>query len=427
MPTEIGFTSSMSLSEHPMKMAKPIIREKYFRALSYFAEQHELSQMQKSRLTEYRKMLVGDKLLPDMEVRSFITFIVQIRLRPWREKYRYWLISDLAMILLDKNLLSRTFDMVKGYFGEKSRIKLEQFFVALNNNQINIPSFVVSSMIMTQYRKNMDFLAMPLKRIIITGNMSAGKSTLINALIGKPLLRSAQEACTGTICYIYNKPFEDERIHFDGAELNLNADDATLHTFAWQNDIYIATYFRKLFPSERFSIIDTPGVNFALNTEHGSTTRNTLSLQQYDSLLYLFDSGNIGTESEFFHMKWVAKHIPHDRIIFVVNKLDNFRTGDDNIASSLQKLRDDLSSIGFENPAVYPVSAYFALLLKRKNAGEPLDEDDEDELIRLSKKFKKPAYDLSSYYEHSEIQDKDTELTILLKKCGIYGLEKQCL
>ena len=47
--------------------------------------------------------------------------------------------------------------------------------------------------------------------INVIATMSSGKSTLINALIGKPLARTSQEVCTGNLNYLYNKPFEDAK------------------------------------------------------------------------------------------------------------------------------------------------------------------------------------------------------------------------
>ncbi|MBF4102826.1 dynamin family protein [Gallibacterium anatis] len=41
--------------------------------------------------------------------------------------------------------------------------------------------------------------------VIIVGTMSAGKSTVINALIGQELLHSANQATTATITSIHDK------------------------------------------------------------------------------------------------------------------------------------------------------------------------------------------------------------------------------
>lgn len=427
MRTETGFTSSLSLGNHPMRAVKSATKEEYFRVLCYFAEQIELNMVQRTRLDEYQKMLIGDRKLEDMDIEPYINSIIRVRFKPWRKKYRYWLMCDLAVLLLDEGLLSRVYTAIKGCLAVKHKKQFEDFFSSLSASRVATPLYAPTCVMLEQYKKNMDFLKLPIKRIIVTGNMSSGKSTLINALVGKSLLRSAQEACTGSVCYIYNKPFEDGKVHLAGPEFNLNASDEVLRSFAWKTDIHIAVYFREQRLSEGLCIIDTPGVNFALNTGHGSAARKVLARKEYDTVLYLFDGGKLGTEAEFSHLKWVAQNVPHDRIIFVVNKMDDFRVADDDIAASIQKLQNDLSSCGFKNPLVHPVSAYFALLLKMKMAGVQLDEDEEDEFVRLQKKYHRPAYDLAHYYEEAESNKSDTELTTLLKKCGMYGLEKECL
>ena len=48
--------------------------------------------------------------------------------------------------------------------------------------------------------------------LLVTATMSAGKSTLINALIGKKIVRTSQEVCTGNLCYIYNQSVENNKI-----------------------------------------------------------------------------------------------------------------------------------------------------------------------------------------------------------------------
>lgn len=424
---ETGFTSSLSLKNHPMRAVKPSIKEAYFRVLRYFAEQNELNIVQRARLDEYRKLLIGEKKLDEADIEPFVQSIIRARFQPWRKKYRYWLMCDLAVLLLDEESLSRAYDAIKERLDGKYQKQLTDFFSSFSDGRVAAPSYAPVCVMLEQYRENISFLRLPMKRMIVTGNMSSGKSTLINALVGKFLLRSSQEACTESVCYIYNKPFEDDRIHLAGPVFSLNTSDEVLHSFAWEQDVHIAAHFREPFSSERLCVIDTPGVNFALNTGHGNTAREALSQKDYDAVLYLFDGGKLGTESEFRHLKWVAQNVSHDCITFVVNKMDDFTEADDDIASSIQKLRDDLLSCGFENPSVYPVSAYFALLIKMKMAGVQLDEDDEDEFAHLQKKYHRPAYDLSHYYKDAEGGECDTELTALLKKCGMYGLEKLCL
>nr|WP_314741317.1 dynamin family protein [uncultured Haemophilus sp.] len=53
----------------------------------------------------------------------------------------------------------------------------------------------------------------PIFEVIVVATMSAGKSTVINALIGQELLHSANEATTATITRIHDK---DDLPYFSG-------------------------------------------------------------------------------------------------------------------------------------------------------------------------------------------------------------------
>lgn len=61
-------------------------------------------------------------------------------------------------------------------------------------------------------------------KVIITANMSAGKSTLLNALVGKKVNKTQNDACTAKIHKIVNKPFEDNLCYELDYLLDLDAD-----------------------------------------------------------------------------------------------------------------------------------------------------------------------------------------------------------
>jgi GTPase SAR1 family protein len=263
-------------------------------------------------------------------------------------------------------------------------------------------------------------------RFIVTGNVSSGKSTLINALVGKSVMRTSQEACTASLCYILLiKPFYDNTVHLLGSPLNLevNCEDIARHEKIEFS--YIPLFYR-LLTSRQYGVclIDTPGVNSAINHEHGKLTRIALKEEKYDFLIYVFNANRLGTDEEFRHLKFVAGNVPKDKVIFVVNKLDDFNKKDDSIESSVEGVRSDLLSFGYENPVICPLSAYFALLIKLKLNGETLTADEEDEFNMYARKFAKPEYDLSQYYKHTiSVSESEEELMLLTVKCGLYGLE----
>lgn len=272
------------------------------------------------------------------------------------------------------------------------------------------------------WEKNQEFLEKPVTKILVTANMSAGKSTLINALAGKKVARTSQEVCTGNNCFIYNKPYEDNQVALQTSKLNLDAEEEELQKYDWQNSISMATNFRCFYKqTSRMCLIDTPGVNSSMSRQHRKIAREALTQEKYDILLCILNANKLGTEEELEHIKWVSDNIPKDKVIFVLNKLDDFRS-EDNIQASIEGVKKDLNVIGYEDPIVCPISAYFAYLLKKKKYGDILTEDEEDEYLLYSKKFGKQEYDLSPYYEAKS--EEDMQIDPLYKSCGIYYLEK---
>ena len=255
--------------------------------------------------------------------------------------------------------------------------------------------------------------------------MSAGKSTLINAIIGKPLARTSQEACTANLHYYYSKAFEDGITSIQAKETRYDISRNDLDSIDGNSPTSISTYFQTMRPyTNRICIVDTPGVNSAINMSHGDLTRNALKHESFDMIVYVFHAGGLGRDEEHQYLKYLSYTVPKDKIVFVVNRLDEFRRKEDSIKASIEKIRTDLENLGFESPHIFPFSAQLALLIKSRLNGDELDEDQEDDLKRLIVKFRKPEFDLSKYYEPFDNDSESDELIQTAKHCGLLGLEK---
>ena len=79
--------------------------------------------------------------------------------------------------------------------------------------------------------------------------------------------------------------------------------------------------------------------------------------------------------------------MPKEKVVFVLNKVDIFKKCEDSIEESIRGVKEDLIQLGYEAPAVFPVSAYFSLLIKLKLTDAQLDEDEEDEFAHYIKKY----------------------------------------
>jgi GTP-binding protein EngB required for normal cell division len=423
----VYLTSALSLDAHPMKNMRQKLRIKYFAALEDVVNSvcHEHSAV-RHRLNCYKKiLLVGIDKLPSAI--DPLNALVGKRYSFHRKKYYCLLLCDLSLVLLRESLIRQAYSLLNEALFAKDKVTLEQLFNLLNSVG-NIPQkFLFATDIIKQYRENRTFFNTPVSRVIITSAMSAGKSTLINAISGKPLTRTSQEVCTGALSYIYNKPFEDDAIAVNASPLRLNVSYDELANADRSAISSISSFFREWGEAvcrKRVCLIDTPGVNSAINREHGKITRSALKVEQYDTLVYIVNAAKLGTDDEMRHLKWVSENIPKDKVVFVLNKVDDFKSVDDNIEISINGVKSDLVALGYENPQVYPLSAYFAFLLKQKASGTELTSRQSRDYEYYYKLFQEPEYDLSCYYGNCVTEKADSKLLSMYKKCGLYGLEK---
>lgn len=428
--TEINV--ALYLKRHPiLKEAKREKREKYAAFLAYYTGANE-NRFSQALLKLYQKALTGDcsgDPVPSPRIKGL-----------W--KYRHALYMDVWFInaFRDKEraaALLKEMDEKSGLW-RGYRKKLHKLYERLyiQENGVHFPKI---ENLIELWRQDEVFLDRPLQRIAFTANMSAGKSTLINALIGKKVNRSQSLACTAKLHYIYNKPFEDGFSAEDDNVLNLDADYITLMEDDEGNtrpEIIVSSYFRLLFnASSQLCLLDTPGVNSSLDRAHKEITDAAIAGGNFDRLIYVINAdGNIATDDEHLYMSRLRETVRQVPIIFVVNKLDSFRMGEDDIAESLGKIREDVKNLGFENALVCPISAYTGYLAKRKLFDGDLEEDEQDDLDVKRRLFKREAYDLSAYYpaeivercEASTAAEADPnrqQLLQLLCSCGLLPLE----
>jgi len=433
-----GFVTSLDFGERPLvKMGKRAM-EFYFAALEYLTNScgtPEIREYAEAILSQYRAEFLGDDEAaapPAREGRDgdyAVKKSVSDFLRPWKREHGSTLLCDTAFILLDRAAVEKACDMISKHLNERKRERLEEAVRLLYGDHAITPSFARTETLIKQFRANREFAARRELRIMVTANMSAGKSTLINALIGKPIARMAQEACTANLCFVHNKPFEDGRVHLSASSLNLNATRDDLFNLKKESACRIAAYFRKrgAAPQVRVCLIDTPGDNYSENRGHGKLTQKAIKEEFYDKLIYVLNAeSSLGTNDEKKHLKHIYKNVPSEKVVFALNKLDVFKPIDgDSIPESIDRVKADLEKIGFKNPIICPISARFSLLLKLKEFGDALDEDDERDLKEYIRKFNKHNYDLSEYYDkvNGGRADNDESLFQWGVRSGIYGLE----
>lgn len=238
--------------------------------------------------------------------------------------------------------------------------------------------------------------------VSVVATMSAGKSTLINSLLGQKLMPAKQEACTATITEIKDNDLDHftakvfnkegsliesyEDLTYDIMErLNSNKDVSRIHV---EGDIPFVT-------AEDVSLVllDTPGPNNSRDPEHQAATYRMLKESSKTLVLYIMNATQLAVNDDNNLLDHVAESMKvggkqsRDRFIFVVNKLDDFRKGEDSVEAALKKVKDYLADKGIDNPNVYPASALTALNIR--TILKSSDDDDDDDVYEAKGKVRK--------------------------------------
>lgn len=166
---------------------------------------------------------------------------------------------------------------------------------------------------------------------MITGDLNAGKSTLVNALIGRKLLPTDQQPCTQAFCEVIpadasegrefkilgftdnsNSADDGTELSKDELELELQREDST---FKWFK-VFTNIPSDFMHSNVSVSLIDSPG----LNTDQIKTTCLFSQQQDIDVIIFVINASFHLTLSGRQFLQQAAKD--RQKIFFVVNKFD---------------------------------------------------------------------------------------------------------
>lgn len=237
-----------------------------------------------------------------------------------------------------------------------------------------------------------------LLEVNVVATMSAGKSTLINAMLGRKLMPSKQGACTATITKIQDDDdqtfkatvYDENRTeieHYSVLDyktmMSLNKNPEVSEVQAFGNIPFVK--------SEEVSLvlIDTPGPDNARDKRHGLVTAKALDQSSKMLVLFVMNGGKLHDEAQDAFLRKIAKSMSvggkqsRERFMFVINKMDAYDEEDDDIANeTIPDTIKYLEDMGIENPNIFPAAAEPALLIRRY-----LNSHDENERNDLLKKI----------------------------------------
>lgn len=274
------------------------------------------------------------------------------------------------------------------------------FEIIYNNSNQKQNKFKYIESVLDTFRRNNSFFTDKQLKVVISANMSSGKSTLVNALVGRIVAKTSGEACTSEILHINNKPFEDDTIHLQENFIIDYTNYKNIVRLDKKDDYhYLSTYYRTTKDYTRnVCIIDTAGVNSAINRSHAKITKQFIKEDTYDLLIFVLNAEKLGTDDELKYLNFLAHEADKRKIIFVINKFDEFGK-DDSIEESIDRVRQDMLEHGYEKPIICPISATFSLLINQKMHNEILSDDEAADFYILSRKFNKK----STIYLHTMI------------------------
>lgn len=334
----------------------------------------------------------------------------RVGFRFFRLKHQFYFDCFYLTEMFNRALIDKLYELLKAEgcscFTKKSLANTYKFFAS------RIGQLKVEDALLLHRTKDRGFNNRYCTKILVVATVSAGKSTLINALTGHTFNRVMTGACTSRNCRIWNKRVPDgitiaysDHLGYDSNPDSHSSDETS----------EIAFNFNSFLRKSRICLIDTPGVNNSFDVKHGSITSEAIESGDYDYILFISNGQYNGTCDERRLLELLRSKAKAP-VLFVLNQLDRFSWKEDDIMKMINDYRRELQSIGFKSPKVFPISAQFAYLLRREDS---LDEDEQFELELMRKRFGKKYYDLQSYVAAPSKNE--------LEKSGIIFLEKEIL
>lgn len=244
---------------------------------------------------------------------------------------------------------------------------------------------------------------------LVVSTMSSGKSTLINALVGTELLPSMNRACTSRVMAILDN---DKMNNFVAYIVDRNnkysridhVDKRKVIEFNKSHDIeemIIEGEIKGVRNSKKsLLLIDTPGINNALNSSHEQITKGVLNEYKESLILYVINAQQIGTYDDSDFLDYIANKVNQNssfNIIFVINKMDLIDPEKENVQQVVNNCCTYIKNKGFETPTIIAVSAESALIFKKVLKKVPLSEFEEENFERNFNYFKRKDFSLVDY------------------------------
>lgn len=222
--------------------------------------------------------------------------------------------------------------------------------------------------------------------IVVVGEFSAGKSTLLNALMGERILPSFSNETTATVNFLrhFEKASNGEagRVYYNNGDEEL-LKDVTLATIekyvstkgddVAKNVDHLDLYLDSEFLKDGVTLVDSPGLNGVADGHREIT--ETQILKSHASI-FLFNSDHPGSKTDFEFLHDLQSRVK--TIIFVLNKIDEIKADEgetpESVIETLKKTYKERFPEESTVPEIWPVAAYPALVARNHTALEYHDK-----------------------------------------------------
>lgn len=215
--------------------------------------------------------------------------------------------------------------------------------------------------------------------IAVVGEFSAGKSTLLNALMGEKILPSFTDETTATVNFLRHKNHaiegeSGEVFYNDGTSKKIySADLATVSKYVCTNsdvDVAKEVDHLDLFLDSKFlegnvTLVDTPGLN-GIAEGHKEITME--QIERSSAGIFMFNANKPGSRSDFDFLTELRKNVDSSSIILLLNMIDTIKESEgETVDTVIQKLKENYKKIYPDVktiPEIWPVAAYPALIAR---------------------------------------------------------------
>lgn len=401
-----SYAITYPLLNHPLSNERMDEKIKYICLLEHYRIKFCRSNIPaKERLRRFANDFIGKDESYQIDVAESAKDILRTRFTPFRLfSFRYVFLFDCIYLfaISNKQLATKICEELKSSVHRRYHRRINELFSMLFNEDASlIDEYLISKEQFDAWCKMRRYMRTSKKSIAFTATMSAGKSTLINALIGQELSYARKTACTATVMQFHSEPVYHPCFNViakDETITNITAEAVKSYTKQRESPCAVVGYFESALNNNRVVFYDTPGVNSSQNPEHKTVTRDELTKRPHDIIVYVIPVECYGSDDDYTHLKFICENADYKKIVFVINMMDTCDFEDDSITQIMSDVTAHLKDIGFQEPVVCPISAKAGLLFKQALAGNELSRNDIKELLALYAKYEDSEYDLSGCY-----------------------------